>query len=79
MYFDPKMTLEEYEDFKLHDEINIGYGIPEDEFVDEFDEDSYIDGLLTDGMSEYDDRQTGTFDVDASEMFGEPVTGYSLY
>ena len=79
MYFDPTMTLEEYEDFKLRDEINIGYGIPEDEFIDELDEDSYIDGLLTDGMSEYDDRQTGTFDVDASEMFGEEVVGYSLY
>ena len=79
MYFDPTMTLEEYEDYKLRDEINIGYGIPEDEFTDELDEDSYIDGLLTDGMSEYDDRQTGTFDVDASEMFGEEVVGYSLY
>jgi len=78
MYFDPTMTLEEYEDFKLHDEINIGYGIPEDE-IDEIEDDSYIDGLMTDGMSEYDDFQTGTFDVDASEMFGEPVTGYSLY
>ena len=79
MYFDPTMTLEEYEDYKLRDEINIGYDVEEDEFTDEFDEDSYIDGLLTDGMSEYDDFQTGTFDVDASEMFGEPVTGYSLY
>ena len=79
MYFDPTMTLEEYEDYKLRDEINIGYDVEEDEFTDEFDEDSYIDGLLTDGMSEYDDRQTGTFDVDASEMFGEEVVGYSLY
>ena len=43
MYFDPKMTLEEYEDFKLHDEINIGY------------------------------------DVEDDELFGEPITGYSLY
>ena len=29
MYFDPKMTLEEYEDFKLHDEMNIGYDVEE--------------------------------------------------
>ncbi len=72
MYFDPKMTLEEYEDFKLQDELNIGVGVPEDEFTDEFDEDSYIDGLLTDGMSKF-------IEVDASEMFGEPVIGYSLY
>ena len=78
MYFDPTMTLEEYEDYKLLDEINIGYDVEEDE-IDEIEEDSYIDGLMTDGMSEYDDFQTGTFDVDASEMFGEPVTGYSLY
>ena len=68
------MTLDEYNELLLQDELKIGYGIPEDEFTDEFDEDSYIDGLLTDGMSEYDDRQTGTFDVDASEMFGEEVS-----
>ena len=73
------MTIEEYNELLLQDELKIGYGIPEDEFTDEFDEDSYIDGLLTDGMSEYDDRQTGTFNVDASEMFGEEVVGYSLY
>ena len=72
------MTIEEYKDLLLEDELKIGYGIPEDE-IDEIEEDSYIDGLMTDGMSEYDDFQTGTFDVDASEMFGEPVTGYSLY
>ena len=75
----PIMTLDEYNELLLQDELKIGYGIPEDEFTDEFDEDAYIDGLLTDGMSEYDDRQTGTFDVDASEMFGEEVVGYSLY
>ena len=76
MYFDPTMTLEEYEDYKLHDEINIGYGIPEDEDLPtqydelrEIEEDCYIDGLLTDGR----------IDVDASEMFGDEVVGYSLY
>ena len=76
MYFDPTMTLEEYEDYKLQDELQVGYGIPEDEDLpDQYDElreieeDCYIDGLLTDGR----------IDVDASEMFGEEVVGYSLY
>ena len=67
MYFDPTMTLEEYEDYKLHDEINIGYEVEED-LPDQYDDDSYIDGLLTDGFHA----------VDASEMFGEEVVGYSL-
>ena len=67
MYFDPTMTLDEYEDFKLQDEINIGYEV-EDDLPDEYEDDSYIDGLLTDGFHA----------VDASEMFGEEVVGYSL-
>ena len=67
MYFDPTMTLEEYEDFKLQDELQIGYEVEED-LPDEYEDDSYIDGLLTDGR----------IDVDASEMFGEEVVGYSL-
>ena len=50
MYFDPKMTLEEYEDFKLHDEINIGYDVEDDDLPDEIEEDSWIDGLLTSGF-----------------------------
>ena len=37
--------------------------------VDQYDDESYIDGLLT----------TGFHRVDASEMFGEEVVGYSLY
>ena len=75
MYFDPTMTLEEYEDYKLHDEINIGYDVEEDFLPDQYDElreieeDCYIDSLMTDGR----------IDVDASEMFGEEVVGYSLY
>ena len=69
MYFDPKMTLEEYEDFKLHDEINIGYDVEDDDLPEELEDESYIDGLLT----------TGFHRVDASEMFGEEVVGYSLY
>ena len=66
------MTIDQYKDLLLEDELKIGVGVPEDEFTDEFDEDSYIDGLLTDGMSKF-------VEVDASEMFGEPVIGYSLY
>ena len=69
MYFDPKMTLDEYEDFKLQDEINIGYEVEEDDLPEELEDESYIDGLLT----------TGFHAVDASEMFGEEGVGYSLY
>ena len=70
MYFDPTMTLEEYEDYKLLDEINIGYDVEEDlpDQYDDYEDESYIDGLLTDGM----------IPVDASEMFGDEVIGYSL-
>jgi hypothetical protein len=66
------MTIDQYKDLLLEDELKIGVGVPEDEFTDEFDEDSYIDGLLTDGMNQF-------VKVDASEMFGEEVIGYSLY
>ena len=70
MYFDPTMTLEEYEDYKLLDEINIGYDVEEDlpDQYDDYEDESYVDGLLTDGR----------IDVDASEMFGDEVIGYSL-
>ena len=64
------MTIEEYKDLLLEDELKIGYEV-EDDLPDEYDEyedDSYIDGLLTDGFHA----------VDASEMFGEEVVGYSL-
>ena len=50
MYFDPTMTLDEYEDYKLRDEINIGYDV-EEEFPDEYEEDSYIDDLQTAGFN----------------------------
>ncbi len=69
MYFDPKMTLEEYEDFKLQDEINIGYDVEDDYLPEEIEESSYIDELLTDGFHAIND----------SEMFGEEIVGYSLY
>ena len=55
MYFDPKMTLEEYEDFKLHDEINIGYDVEDDDLPDQYDDESYIDGLLTSGFHAIND------------------------
>ena len=41
MYFDPKMTLEEYEDYKLHDEINIGYDVEDDHLPDEIEEEGF--------------------------------------
>ena len=69
MYFDPKMTLVEYEEFKLQDELNIGYDVEDDDLPEDIEEDSWIDGLLTSGFHA----------VDASEMFGEEVVGYSLY
>ena len=69
MYFDPKMTLDEYEDFKRQDEINIGYDVEDDDLPEEIEDESYIDSLMTSGFHA----------VDASEMFGEEVVGYSLY
>ena len=66
------MTLDEYNELLLQDELKIGYGIPEDEDLptqyDDYEDESYIDGLMTDGR----------IDVDASEMFGDEVIGYSL-
>ena len=69
MYFDPTMTLEEYEDYKLRDEINIGYDV-EGDFPDEYEEDSYVDELITDGFHAVYDP--------LDELFGEPIAGYSL-
>ena len=63
------MTIDEYKDLMLEDEINIGYWMEEDELPDEIEESSYIDELLTDGFHAIND----------SEMFGEEITGYSLY
>ena len=73
MYFDPTMTLEEYEDYKLRDEINIGYEVEEDlpDQYDDYEDDSYIDDLQTDGFNEVYDP--------LDELFGEPIAGYSLY
>ena len=64
------MTIEEYKDLLLEDELKIGYEVEEDlpDQYDEYEDDSYVDGLLTDGFHA----------VDASEMFGDEVVGYSL-
>ena len=59
------MTIDEYKDLILEDEINIGYDVEEDDLPDQYDDESYIDGLLT----------TGFHRVDASEMFGVEVVG----
>ena len=66
------MTIDEYKELLLQDELKIGYEVEEDflpDQYDNYDDESYIDGLLTDGR----------IDVDASEMFGDEVVGYSLY
>ena len=63
------MTIEEYKDLLLEDELNIGYDVEEDDLPEEIEESSYIDELLTDGFHAIND----------SEMFGEEIVGYSLY
>ena len=72
MYFDPTMTLDEYEDYKLRDEINIGYEVEEDlpDQYDDYEDESYIDELQTDGFNAVYDP--------LDELFGEPIAGYSL-
>ena len=65
------MTIDDYKELLLQDELQIGYEVEEDflpDQYDNYDDESYIDGLLTDGR----------IDVDASEMFGDEVVGYSL-
>ena len=37
------MTLDEYKDLILEDEINIGYDVEEDDLPEELEEESYID------------------------------------
>ena len=63
------MTIDEYRDLLLEDEINIGYDVEEDDLPEEIEDESYIDSLMTSGFHA----------VDASEMFGEEIVGYSLY
>ena len=63
------MTIDEYKDLILEDEINIGYDIEEDDLPEELEDESYIDGLLT----------TGFHAINDTELFGEEIVGYSLY
>ena len=63
------MTIDEYKDLMLEDEINIGCYVEEDDLPDDLDEESWIDGLLTSGFHPVED----------DELFGEPIAGYSLY
>ena len=63
------MTIDEYRDLILEDEINIGYDVEEDDLPEELEDESYIDGLLTSGFHAVND----------SELFGEEIVGYSLY
>ena len=62
------MTIDEDNDLILEDEINIGYDVEED-LPDTLEDESWIDGLLTSGFHPVED----------DELFGEPITGYSLY
>tara|TARA_Y100000768_G_C23551264_1_gene483776 strand:+ start:186 stop:386 length:201 start_codon:yes stop_codon:yes gene_type:complete len=65
------MTIEEYKDLLLEDEINIGYDVEEDDLpnqYDDYEDESYVDGLLTDGFVKCEN----------SDMFGEEIFGYSL-
>jgi len=66
------MTLDEYNELKLQDELQIGYEVEEDlpDQYDDYEDESYIDGLLTDGFREVYDP--------LDELFGEPIAGYSL-
>ena len=63
------MTIEEYKDLLLEDEINIGYDVEDDDLPEEIEEESYIDSLMTSRFHAIND----------SEMFGEEIVGYSLY
>ena len=64
------MTLDEYNELKLQDELQIGYEVEED-FPEEYEDESYIDELQTDGFHAVYDP--------LDELFGEPIAGYSLY
>ena len=64
------MTIDEYNELKLQDELQIGYEVEED-FPEEYEEESYVDELITDGFHAVYDP--------LDELFGEPIAGYSLY
>ena len=63
------MTIDEYRDLQLEDELKIGYDVEEDDLPDALEDDSWIDGLLTSGFHAVNDE----------ELFGEEISGYSLY
>ena len=63
------MTIDEYRDLLLEDELKIGYEVEEDDLPEEIEDESYIDGLLTSGFHAVND----------DELFGEEIVGYSLY
>ena len=63
------MTIDEYKDLILEDEINIGYDVEEDDLPEELEDESYIDGLLT----------TGFHAINDTELFGEEIVGCLLY
>jgi len=63
------LTIEEYKELLLEDELKIGYDVEEDFLPEEIEDESYIDGLLTSGFHAVND----------SELFGEEIVGYSLY
>ena len=63
------MTIDEYRDLLLEDELKIGYDVQDDDLPEEIEEESYIDSLMTSGFHAIND----------SEMFGEEIVGYSLY
>ena len=71
-YIQPLMTIEDYNELKLQDELMIGYEVEEDlpDQYDEYDDESYVDGLLTTGFHEVYDP--------LDELFGEPIAGYSI-
>ena len=63
------MTIDEYRDLQLEDELKIGYDVEEDDLPDDLEDDSWIDGLLTSGFHPIED----------DELFGEAISGFSLY
>ena len=71
--------VEAEENFRVHnkltqkdlDELKIGYDVEDDDLPEEIEESSYVDELLTDGFHAVYDP------LDA--LFGEPISGYSLY
>ena len=50
------MTIDEYKDLMLEDEINIGYDVEED-LPDTLEDESWIDGLLTSGFHPVEDDE----------------------